>query len=201
MKQIRSTLFIEKLQADTRSIILAANQLSTTDPEFLLTQPAPDKWSVVQILEHLNSYSRYYLPALEKALQANKPAIRSFTPGWLGAYFTRIMKPNENGKIVNKMKAPKDHRPAADLDIKPVMSNFLLHQHLLLDLLETAKTKDINSIRVPISIAKFIKLKAGDVFGFFIAHEQRHFIQIANTIASLKNVTGKFRVVHPAVLQ
>lgn len=201
MKQIRSTLFIEKLQADTRSIILATNQLSNSDPEFLLTQPDPDKWSVVQILEHLNSYCRYYLPALEKALQKNKASTGKFTPGWLGSNFTRIMKPGADGKIVNKMKAPKDHRPSADLDIQPVMSNFLLHQHRLLDLLEAAKAKDINTIKVPISIAKFIKLKAGDTFGFFIAHEQRHFIQIVNTIASLKNVTGKFRVIHQAALQ
>ncbi len=150
MKQIKSTDLVDNLQADIRRIILAANQLSATDPEILLTQPEPDKWCVAQVLEHLNSYGNYYLPALQKALQSNKTAVQFFKPGWLGGYFTKLMRPDKKGKIANKMKSPKDHRPSADLDIKPVMDVFLKQQQALLDLLELAKTKNINAIRVPV---------------------------------------------------
>lgn len=190
MKQIKAEQLLETLQADVRRIILAANKLSAADPEILMTQPAPGKWSVVQVLEHLNSYGRYYLPELNKALQQNKPAVPFFKPGWLGGYFTKLMQPKE-GVVTNKMQSPKDHRPVNDLDIKPVMDNFMLQQQQLLDLMEAAKVKNIGAIRVPISISKFIKMKMGDTFSFLTAHEQRHFVQIMNTIAALNEVTGK----------
>jgi uncharacterized damage-inducible protein DinB len=38
---------------------------------------------------------------------------------------------------------------------------------------------------VPISIAKFIKIRLGDTFRFLIAHQQRHFAQVANTLKAL----------------
>ena len=62
-------------------------------------------------------------------------------------------------------------------------------QEKLLILLEEAKQVNLNSIRIPISIAKFIKLKLGDVFMFLIAHNIRHVKQAERIIAAaVKNV-------------
>ena len=60
---MQSIGLLEDLQSDTRQIILATNYLLQEDPEILVQQPAPDKWSVAQAIEHLNTYGRYYLPA------------------------------------------------------------------------------------------------------------------------------------------
>jgi hypothetical protein len=111
------------------------------------------------------------------------------------------MKPGENGTIAHKMQSPKDHRPQRHPDAFPVLNTFLEQQHYLLELLELARLKNIGSIRTPISISRFIKLKVGDVFRFLIAHEQRHFVQIENTLAALKGITGKYPVIHPAMQQ
>jgi hypothetical protein len=154
---------------------------------------------VAQVLEHLNSYGRYYLPAIEKSLTVDKKYKQLFTPGWLGNYFTNIMKPGIDGKIGSKMNAPKNHRPAAGLAAKPVVDNFLEQQQRLLELLEQAKQKDIGAIRTPISISRFIKLKVGDTFRFFVAHEQRHFLQIANTLSGIRKATGKFQASPPVI--
>ncbi len=197
--KFNSTHLLEVLQADVRQMILTASYLQKEDPEFLLTIPSPGKWSVVQILEHLNSYGRYYLPAIEKSLRLNKPPKEYFTPGWFGNYFTKIMKPGEGGKIRNKITSPKDHRPGATLDLKPVIDDFLNQQQQLLNLLENAKQKDIGAIRTPISISRFIKLKVGDTFLFVIAHEQRHFVQIANTLQDIQRITGRFQSSPPAI--
>ena len=199
MKSYKSNDLLEGLQADIRQLVLDATYLQKEDPELLLTAPAPGKWSVAQILEHLNGYGRYYIPAIEKSLQAVKPHKEKFTPGWLGNYFTKIMKPGADGKIANKMNAPKNHQPAAGLDIKPVMDIFFEQQQRLLDLLEKAKQKDIGAIKTPVSISRFIKLKVGDTFRFFVAHEQRHFLQIANAIDEIKKTTGKFRSTPPVI--
>jgi DinB superfamily len=80
----------------------------------------------------------------------------------------------------------KGHRPAALLDAHTVLDTFIRQQHELLELLELAKTKNIGSIRTPISISRLIRLKLGDTFRFLIAHEQRHFIQVKNTLAAVK---------------
>lgn len=199
MKTFTSNNLLEELQADIRQLVLTATYLQKEDPELLLANPARGKWSVAQVLEHLNSYGRYYLPAIEKSLLVNKPNKERFTPGWLGNYFTIMMKPGVDGKISNKMSAPKNHRPSTDLDIKPVMDTFLQQQQQLLDLLEMAKQKDIGAIKTPISISRFVKLKVGDTFRFFVAHEQRHFLQIANVINDVRKATGKFQATPPAI--
>jgi len=186
MKKYNSQALLEDLQADVRQLVLIANKLKSEDPGVLLEQPAPGKWNVVQVLEHLNSYGRYYIPAIEKSLQQNKPATELFKPGFIGNYFTKMLAPSAKGTVKYKMNAPKDHRPSPHLDHQPVIRTFLEQQQTLLELLEKAKTKNIGRIRTPISISRFIKLKLGDTFRFLIAHEQRHFIQISNTMAHVK---------------
>lgn len=187
MKKVNSETLLEQLQADTREIMVKLKYLQQQDPAVLLRQPAPGKWSVAQVVEHLNSYGRYYLPQLKKALEKSSyPANEFFTSGWLGGYFTRSMLPKQNGMITNKMKAPKDHRPSADIDFKSVLDEFEQQELLLLELLHQAKRTDIGRIRIPISIAPFIKLKMGDVFSFLIAHHLRHFVQINNTLTAIR---------------
>ncbi|MBN8879763.1 MAG: DinB family protein [Sphingobacteriales bacterium] len=196
MKSFDSLSLLEQLQADTRQLIATATFLKNEDPSILLEQPGAGRWSVIQVLEHLNSYGVYYLPALKNGLMNGDAAVNIFRSGWLGNYFTQLMLPKE-GRVKNKMKAPKDHRPAFHVDAQPVIETFLQQQHQLLELLELAKQKNIG-IRIPTSLTKLIRLKAGDTFRFFIAHEQRHFVQIENTLAEVRNTTGKFQVAHQA---
>jgi DinB superfamily len=180
MKRMNSRNLLEQLEADTRQVILSANYLLQEDPELLTQQPAPGKWSIAQVIEHMNSYGRYYIPHMKKVLeQSNRPVNAWFTPGWLGEYFTKSMLPRE-GTVKNKMKSPNDHRPSPDIDSKKALDEFLHQQMVLLQLLEKAKQTDINKLRIPISIAKFITIKLGDTFRFFIAHEQRHMVQVKN---------------------
>ena len=190
---------LDSLQNDVRQLILEANYLKSIDPAILLQEPAPGKWSVMQVLEHLNSYGRYYLLAIERSMNRNTETVEYFKPGWIGDYFTKLMKPGKNGQISNKMKSPKDHRPSKYPDAFPVLNTFLEQQQYLLDMLELAKSKNIGAIRTPISISRFIKLKLGDTFRFFIAHEQRHFVQINNALASIRGVKDILPTAHPAV--
>ena len=74
MNKIKSNTLLDELEADIRQIISDASFLKTEDPGLLLQQPAPGKWSVIQVIEHLNSYDRYYLLAIEKSLQSEKPS-------------------------------------------------------------------------------------------------------------------------------
>ena len=180
---------LEELQADTREIILATTKLLQEDRELLTQAPTEGRWSVAQVIEHLNSYGRYYLPAIESALkESNAAPAEWFKPGWLGDYFTRTMLPGKNGQIVNKMQSPKDHRPQPVLQSRPVIDEFLKQEQWLLELLEHAKGANLGKTRIPITLSKFIKLKLGDTFRFLIAHHQRHFVQVGNTLRDVKRL-------------
>ena len=190
MKQLNSIQLLESLQSDVREIMLATAKLSQQDPELLMQQPGAVRWSVAQVVAHLNSYGRYYLPAIEASM--NKHSYKKnehFKPGVIGNYFTKMMLPGKNGQIANKMQSPKDHRPYMDVHSKPMIEEFIAQQQQLLNLLERAKQTDLSKVRVPISISKFIKLKLGDTFRFLIAHQQRHFVQVENT---LRQVSQKY---------
>ena len=191
MKRMQSSQLLDQLETDTKQIILTLHYLLQEDPGVLVQQPATGKWSVAQVVEHLNSYGRYYLPLIQQALNnSSYTANTSFTPGWLGDYFTKSMLPKEDGHISNKMQAPRDHRPSPHVDSFTVLHEFMAQEKLLLELLHQARTTDLNKIRIPISIARFIKLKLGDTFRFLIAHHQRHFVQVNNTLNAVRGNHG-----------
>jgi hypothetical protein len=192
MKNIATADLLEQLKADTRQIVLETKMLLYKDPEILLENPAAGKWSVVQIVEHLNTYGRYYLPHIHQSLRKHsfQPA-PTYNAGWLGNYFTNSMKPTPEKKIRNKMKALKGHIPPAGLDSKTVLEEFLTQQQTLLQLLEQAALNNIARIRIPISISKLVRLKLGDTFRFLIAHHQRHFVQIENTLKEMRTLKSE----------
>lgn len=88
------------------------------------------------------------------------------------------------------MKAMKAHSPTAELDKEKVVGEFLQWQRKFLLMLEKARQKDIQAIRVPISIASFIRLRLGDVLMFITAHNQRHWVQIEQLLGRLPVAIG-----------
>ena len=193
MQQYQTTKLIDELQQQTENILQkAVSEWQMTSPARLLRQPAPNKWSLAQCLEHLNSYGRYYLPEIEKVIETAKHknwcAKEGFTPGWLGDYFTKMMMPDTKEKKMKKMSAPKNHTPAATLDSDKVLSEFIDQQEKILSLLEEARKVDIGKAKVPISIAKFVKLKLGDTFRFLIMHNYRHVLQGERALAAGQGV-------------
>lgn len=182
-----SNFLIDSLQEDTRQIILEATKLTNLSQELLQRQPAIDIWSVAQVLEHLNIYARYYINEIERKIHLNQSGPNEeFHPGWLGNYFTKLMKPNVDNTISKKMKAPKNAIPSTQPGAKEMISEFINHQHQLLNLLEVSKSVNLDSTRIATSLSKLITLKLGDTFRFFIAHEQRHFLQIEKTLNTLQ---------------
>ena len=199
--KVKQDELIESLKKDVE-ILLECADFFRDEIDALLIPPTPDQWSIAQILEHLNSYGRIYLPQMDKAIsasQSNRDAW--FNSGLLGNYFTNMMKPKNVFEVTNKMKALKSHSPENKLNAGKVLDEFVEQQHTLLQLLEMAKLKNLNTIKIPLSITKMVKLKLGDTFRFLIAHEQRHFIQARNSLKTIGLSTDKFPVVLQAVPQ
>ncbi len=165
-------------------------------PERLAASPGPGRWSAAQCLEHLNHYGHHYLPAIESAIKqaqqrGSRPAAE-FHPGWLGAYFTGLMLPQPDGSLKSKMKSPKEavpssaeasaDKPSAAPDPVATLAEFIEQQEQMLQLLEAARSVNLNTVRVPTSLSRWIRLRLGDTFGFVIAHNERHMAQAELTL-------------------
>jgi len=153
----------------------------------LIFKPNPEKWNVVECLEHLNLYTDFYLNEFEVRLNKSTPSFSAeYKPGWLGNYFANSMLPKEKA---NPMKTFKDKNPKnLTLQQKHVLNRFLQHQAKLIEILEKAKKFDINKTRSSITISKLLTLRLGDAFRFLVNHQTRHFHQIENLLSHQENI-------------
>ncbi|SEW19068.1 DinB family protein [Chitinophaga arvensicola] len=173
------------------------NSLGSQTPAILQHAPAPGKWSAIQCLEHLNTYGRVYLPALDTAIanaaQRNSQPNKLFKSSWLGAYFTRLMQPSADGQLRSRMKSPKGHLPAIQPEVATVLQEFIQQQEQMEKLMLRAEKVNIQQIKIPTSLSRFIKLSAGDTFGFLTAHINRHVLQAERAVKSAQAIEKDYQ--------
>ena len=178
--RIENNALINELLTITDACTASAKNFKQLPPEILNFKEAAEKWSILECLEHLNRYGDYYLPEIEKAIMSGKVSNERliFSTGVLGNYFANLMKV-KNGKMI-RMKTPADKNPSGS-DLTPItIDRFIKQQEKLRSLLEQARKVDLTRTKVPISLTKFLKLRAGDTFRFFVYHIERHIIQARN---------------------
>ena len=184
MKYLAASLLEDLYEQTEQNITKAISEWQQLPVDYLTAQPGENKWSAAQCLEHLNSYGRYYLPAMQQAIQgaAAGEVVTHFKSSWLGNYFYNLMLTDSKGGVKKKMKAPKDHRPATNLNAAVVLSEFISQQEQLLQLITRAQGVDLEQLKVPISLSRFIKLSLGDTLLFYVAHIHRHVAQAERAI-------------------
>lgn len=170
-------LLLNQLENQVERHLQQAIQNYQNLPDEILLKPSSSGgWSIAQCLEHLNTYGDYYLPLFEKGLVEGQDdlSIETIKSTWLGKLAIDSMNPEKGKKKFNAMKG---HIPEVSLDAKAVVAEFINQQEQLLQILRTAKNKRIQQIKIPISIAKFLKLHLGDAIRFLIIHNERHIRQ------------------------
>ncbi len=185
MPRYQTAILLAQLQEQTEQTLQTAiSQWQQLDDATLSHSAEPGSWSVAQCLAHLNSYSRYYLPAIADAIKKHpgKPSA-TFRSGWLGTYFTKLMQPKADGTLAKKMKAPANSRPPLKPAARQELDDFITHQETFLQLLRQIMAVNLNQ-RIPISISPLIKLKLGDLLLFNVAHIQRHVVQAEKAVKS-----------------
>ncbi|MGE5518913.1 MAG: DinB family protein [Candidatus Dadabacteria bacterium] len=202
MPKYKSEELLSGLIKDVQKIKESAAYFDSVDKNKMVYCPEKGKWSIVQILEHLNAYNRLYLPEIEKQLSVISRDNNSwFESGFWGEMLIKAIKPTNVFEIKNKKKTSRKFNFPNSLNVDNVLKEFNQHEDRLLFLLELARDKDLNKIRLPLTITNMIKLKLGDVFRFIVAHQQRHMIQARNTLKTIGIATDKFPVILQAVPQ
>jgi len=171
--------FLEDIEQRVALHLKQAAYLQSLPMAIVNANPGLQQWSACRCLWHLNSYGEYYLPKLEEGIaQQTEPAV-DYQSSWLGNQFTKLMEPKVGGM---KFKAFKKHVPPSILDDKKQIEIFIQQCVSLQQLLAAAKTKNLNAIKIPITIAPIIKLNAGDVIQFLVAHNERHLQQACRAV-------------------
>jgi len=185
MKTTNKELIKDLIQR-TQDHLNQAERYLQMNVEDLNWKENPEKWSVLECIEHLNRYGDFYIPEMSQRIKSGRKASSAptFKSGWLGNYFSKSMLPKEK---LNKMKTFKSMNPiGSDLD-KSVVKKFIKQQKQLLELLDAARTTDLTKTKTSISISKLIKLRLGDTFRVVIYHNYRHIVQ-ADKVLEQRNV-------------
>ncbi|MCC3155950.1 DinB family protein [Hymenobacter sp. 15J16-1T3B] len=178
--------FLQTLHAAVRRLQATTETELAPLPDAVLNfKPRPDSWSVLECLEHLNRYSRYYHPALAKALAKQGSAADEVRYSWLGRKSLDIVRP-DNGQ---QHKTVKHMNPAGSQLSRAVLTEFLGHQAELLYLLTAARATDLNRRAVPVEFFRLLKLRVGETLEFVVRHQERH-LQQAQRVARLAQATA-----------
>jgi len=184
---MQSEQLIQTLIEQTRQVLNEVEKLKAQDFPALTWRSNPTSWNILECLEHLNRYGNFYLPEIERQInRSGTQSDREFKSGFLGAYFAKSMLPKEK---LNKMKTFKDKNPLnANLGVD-VIDRFISQQSQLLDLLDKSRHVSLNSVKTSISISKWIKIKLGDTFQFYVNHILRHLKQVERILFEYKQQT------------
>ena len=172
-----SQKLLHELKAILIKILTEAKAMQDEPLALLKQKPAINAWNALECIEHLNRYAAFYLPAIKNALTNGKNATPSseFKSGWLGNWFANMMK--VGGKGYKRMKSPADKNPMDTKLTKDVLQTFLVQTEELTSLLDDASGINLTTVKTPVSISSFIKLRLGDTLRFVIYHMERHMIQ------------------------
>ncbi len=178
--------YLQNLTQTVEHLIVTVEEIiQTHSQEHLAQRPTPERWSVLDNLEHLNLYNDFYLPVFEKTIAQGKTSQSkprdTYRSGWLGAYLTKSMKP-QGTKISNKMNTFKDKNPVLTNVPDNVVERFFEQHQQLLTILKNAAKVDIQKLRMPTTLGSFPKIRLGDGLAFVVGHEERHLLQIQKTL-------------------
>ncbi|CDN75610.1 DinB family protein [Elizabethkingia anophelis] len=182
--KIQFNQFYNELTTLVQSHIKITEELKSKTETKLNQKTSADSWCALECIEHLNRYGNFYLPEIENRIKSSSyPPEDTFKSGILGNYFTNIIKPKEK---LNKMKSPKNMNPLDTKLDNVTLDIFLKQLHQTLTLLEQSKAVSLNKTRVSISISKYLRLKLGDTFRFFIYHNERHLQQAIKATGNIR---------------
>ena len=155
-------------------------------------KPAPDCWSIVECLQHLNLAERFYIRNIQHKVDGlgvvrTNPVDQVIESDWLGKAMLYAIDPAT--KI--KLPAPGMSRPRRPNELNPaeVLNQFIELQSTLRDLLDKAVYLDWNQDKVMTMYGNWLKIRLGDALLMLVAHTERHMNQAMRVRAEMSSLT------------
>jgi hypothetical protein len=149
------------------------------DAEQLTWNPAPEKWSLGSILEHLNATNRELLGPLQYTIAEARARGRRGEPpfayDWLGRWFLDEVAPPAK----RAMRAPRRYLPGAPHETtkQAVLAEFDRLHAAILQALHDAAGLHLGKIRMRSPALWLLRLPLGIWLASVPAHGARHWVQ------------------------
>lgn len=183
---MNTTTLLKDLEKDILTGIKTIHNEFLTLPEPALNyKSGENSWSILECIEHLNRYARYYIPEVAKGIEenfsANIPSLE-LNLTWLGKKSIESVSPT----AVKPQKTFKRMNPNNSELTLAALEEFLDHQKELLNLIKKAGKADLNKKTVKVEFLKFLKLKTFEALMFVNDHQKRHLQQALKVKKNLK---------------
>jgi len=140
--KIPTQQLLNDLKIITEQNVQFVESLLNETEEKLNFRPSEKSWSILECIEHLNLYGKFYIPEIDKRIQnSDTKAKENFSSGFLGNYFANSMLPKEK---LNTMKTFKSMNPIHNKLDRSVLNEFIAQQKQMIHLLKEAKNIDLN---------------------------------------------------------
>ena len=160
---------VESIRIDARQLVEGL-----TEDQFAW-QPAPNRWSIAQCLEHLNATARNYFPLINNTINNARPngllGPGPYRHGWLGRIYARTVLPPL------RVPSPRRFIPPPDRPMSEIWPSFLNFQDRLQELIRHAQGVDLGRATVPSPVTSLIKITLGSTLAIVVGHEERHLWQ------------------------
>ena len=180
------------LQRSNKVTHRVCTEISKLDPEILNWKEAEKKWSVLEVVDHLNKVYDIYLPNFEDVI-SNAPSLngdvqktRRTVLGRLSIYTN---KPHGK-KVKYKLNTFDFFQPKSEIDPEEILEEFRQKKDRFNELIREARNKNLNNTKMPTAI-KRLKFFVGECIDFVMSHEERHMIQIEEVLSKTDTVLEK----------
>lgn len=171
-----------------RILDTVTREFSPLSTEQLRYKPAPDRWSILECLQHLNLAERFYIRNIQHkvdrlGLVQTIPTDQTLVASWVGKAMRYMVDPQTKMKL----PAPGMLRPrrVSELDATDVLNQFIELQTLLRDLLNKAVYLDWNKESLSTLFGNWLTIPLGDALLMLVAHTERHINQAVRVKAEM----------------
>lgn len=180
--------FIEKLIKRSEEVIKKSEaEFGKLSPEQLNKKPAPDKWSIGQVFDHLIVYNKTYYPIYDEAASG-----RHENTFWQNinplSHFTGNLLLKVLRSKTKKVKALKSFEPSTSKIPAAIIKDFVKNANILLKYLQQTADKniDINKTKVRSPATPIITYTLKDSFDISVTHMERHLRQAERGLKNLE---------------
>lgn len=143
-----------------------------------LSQRHPDGgWSIAEVFEHLCIITEQYLTILRPIIRKLPAAAVGRAPHWQPTFIGGLIARSVDPSNAKRGRAPRRFQPGP-VPREAVVERFLDMQRELRDLMQRAEGHDLNRVKVPSPLNRFIRSNLGDVFRILTWHATRHTGQV-----------------------
>jgi|SRR5215213_5015541 len=150
----------------------------------LVWRPGPGRWSVAEVVAHLNLAGRRYLDVVAHALADARARGLSDRGDWRPSLVGRVMTASLEPSARIRVPAPRIFRAAADAPPPDGARELATWKRLHLEMEERIREAaglDLRRARVVSPVTRLVRMNVGDALALLLVHERRHLGQIGRT--------------------